>query len=740
MQPLQFVPFSSAPDVGFWRELGRRKLDELMLDDTPIPVSARFEVSAHGRSASLAFVDSAAFTSPVQLRREAPPDTHLLHGVLVSTNTLEEFKRADKARMMERAAAELRVELELACPRSLSRVLALTYADLKSHEYYYWFAFPALAPATPFSAAAPVRLDDALAPLSIDALREAHSEAASAAGASAGQGIASFFAVRVHARGLAARVGEPTLRDERGACEVGPLGVWSEWCAQAAVHGQQPPMLAFADPVAHGPHPGWPLRNLLMWARAQPHAPQTVRVVCWREPARAPAAEAAAGLRRACASLALSVRLRPEAEESGGAASPPVGVGWERNARGMLGPRFVCMRGQLDPAALAEASVDLNLRLMRWRLLPQLQPERLASTRVLLIGAGTLGCNVARALLGWGVRTVSFVDGGSVSHSNPVRQSLFTFADCAAHERRPKAVAAAEAVRGIFPGARATGHALAVPMPGHPVAEAELEGVRAAVAQLEGLVRAHDAVFLLTDTRESRWLPALLCAEQDKLAITAALGFDSYLVMRHGKGPGAEPPPAERAAEPARAGAPVAADEEGGASGAGRAEAEARDAEAAAASRRLGCYFCNDVVAPINSTRDRTLDQQCTVTRPGLSMVASALAVELLVSLEHHPLGHAAPADKPDGEASTPLGLLPHQVRGSLPSYASMLIDGQAYSCCTACSARAVRQYRTDGFAFLLRAFNEPGFLEDFTGLKEVHRQAAAVAEASGLDDDDDDF
>lgn len=63
-------------------------------------------------------------------------------------------------------------------------------------------------------------------------------------------------------------------------------------------------------------------------------------------------------------------------------------LGWEPNADGRAGPRMADLSSILNPSRLAENSVRLNIKLMRWRALPELDVDMLTETKCLLLGAG----------------------------------------------------------------------------------------------------------------------------------------------------------------------------------------------------------------------------------------------------------------------------------------------------------------------------------------------------------------
>jgi len=124
----------------------------------------------------------------------------------------------------------------------------------------------------------------------------------------------------------------------------------------------------------------------------------------------------------------------------------------------------------MDQKSLAEQAVGLNLKLMKWRQAPELDLEICKTTKCLLLGAGSLGCQVGRNLLSWGFDHITFVDNGRVSYSNPVRQCLFTFADSCAQDNY-KAPIAAKRLAEIYPNVTTRGEVMSIPMPGHSVGD-----------------------------------------------------------------------------------------------------------------------------------------------------------------------------------------------------------------------------------------------------------------------------
>lgn len=557
------------------------------------------------------------------------------------------------------------------CPSLLSSFSAIFFANLKKYHFSYHFAYPALHSDPQWKRVDPIS-ERTLTPTATEDLVDKV------------QTWKYSVDPRQHGFFLAKKI----RCDDDQKEEM----TWSIAALSEIEHGffdnidERHRYVCFVDPSTYPENPGWMLRNLLVLVRQRFKLPK-VQILCYRD---------THSRRESPTSIILTLQCGTENTPLVPSDQFPKVTGWERNEHGKLSHRTVDLASYLDPARLADQAVDLNLKLIKWRIAPLIDLDIIKNTSCLLLGAGTLGSYVARNLMGWGVRKITFVDNARVSYSNPVRQPLYNFEDCQ-NGGAKKAERAAEALRQIYPGVEAEGVVMSVPMAGHPITNET--AVRQDYEKLHDLISSHDAVFLLMDTRESRWLPTVIGKSLGKIVINAALGFDTYMVMRHG------------------------------------VKISSVSGESSTAEE-LGCYFCSDVVAPKDSLKSATLDQQCTVTRPGVAPIASALAVEILVSVLQSPLKAAAPApaitsaskevtqQQSSAEPTHPLGTIPHQLRGFLSAWQTMTIKGQAYDCCSACSPSIIEKYEKDGWEFVKRCISEAGYVEEISGLAEVQRRA----------------
>lgn len=858
---LMFGAPRSSIEIGFWEELYSRKLDTLKLNSAKVTISAELSVGGSLDAQSI-LVNKDSFsktsTGPVSSTPvgsiSSSAQENIIRGSLWNVNTIEEFKDLDKRKCLEELGVEhiwnraiLREEA-IENPALLFYFLLLTFADLKTYKFMYWYGAPAvIATSSTHEFESSRSLYDQRNCLYVQAAGSIAEPSSFVTRVLPGD-VQPTYVERpssvVHAlyRGIYTLMRGPTATEVAGkftyAClppvfmaavdnsgAVTVLTLEQGWGNRflrnyfiIILDGSATPAFTTAgDTTAANASAGWGMRNLLallaatvnsdaaMPLDADPEAdfsqcqivslggeilfklmklptftgdvstayPLVDRLV---DNYLAEVGERESSGLSVVGSVSCVLQLKftrnnelaqQFKEESTRGAKPvlvPVAykvIGWETNERGKPGPKQIDMSSYLNPVQLLAQASNLNLKLMKWRLWENLDIDKIRETKCLLLGAGTLGCAVARVLLGWGVGTITFVDNGRVSYSNPTRQCLYTFEDCSA--RKFKATAAAEAIKAVNPSCNCTGVVLTIPMPGHAINAFEKADTETAHDDLVRLIREHDVIYLLTDSREARWLPSIIYASippteaESKIMINVALGFDSYLVMRHGQALSADT---------------------NGADTTNAVGAFGTNNDVVSTKPRLGCYFCNDIIGVTNTLKDRTLDQQCTVTRPGLAYIASAWAVELMVALLHVDPGtrgqvavgsdvmEAAGDKSATGTSAAVVAAMgereiPHQIRGNLLSCTQMLpivslrslccflirdlcllfyylcccqfapsilfvviftvsfilAQSPAFNCCTACSSAVVNAYRRDGYQLCQQVASDPKHLENISGI-----------------------
>jgi ubiquitin-like modifier-activating enzyme ATG7 len=705
---LKFVKWESRVDPSFWMKIAELKLNALKLSEEEIAVVGEFNASRerqeqpmfvtaenviHGSNESSSSDDS---TTSRRRRKEK----WMAKGSARNYNTRERFfqfsPNAEAKRLGESMLEMFKtggIDLEESSLSALNQFTVFMHADLKAWKFYYWFLFPSIS--LPYEFREKI-LD----------LREEDS-----------------VINRVREEAIKEWLDDPLTIDFAWIMEttVDPgkivvsrnhkLGKFSEVCGRLREEKDDKGIvkieICFIDNASNVDCPSISLLNVLGLIDVRFKRTIPIDVVCVRCNKKGIFAL------ENCLFIKGIQPLSPEIlenllvnDDEGHKQTPPQIIGWERDDANKLKPRKADLSSSMDPEKLARDAVDLNLKLMRWRQAPTLDIDAISKKKVLLIGAGTLGCSVARTLLGWGVRNMTFIDDGNVSFSNPARQSLFTFEDCL-DGGKPKARAAAERLKAIVPDLNTNYVQMRVPMPGHKVPESETEDVLECIETLEREIKNADAVFILTDTRESRWLPTLLCNANNVRCYNCALGFDTYLAMRHG----------------------IPMDDE--------------------TNARKGCYFCNDVVAPKDSTTDRSLDQQCTVTRPGLAQIAGALAVELFITLSEEERCLTAKSSSSifgnDDEDSSPesnAARVPHQIRGNLRAFTQQIFDAPPFDNCVACGKNVLEQYALEKSSFLFKAFNCDEYLELASGIRDLLQnfQNSKDADLFGSCSEEDEF
>ena len=363
---LKYAPFSSTINPGFWTSFTKLKLEVLGLQENALDIEATYSNKDQKDLPAMMNIDWDAFESTSK-DLSLTWSSYSATGNVINYNTMEAFKTFNKVQYLNETELKYLVENikndknVFEDPRILCRFVIHMFADLKKYHYYYWFAFPAVV------------LPKEIVLVQQPTLFSEH-----------------FDQEKCQKLSKKYQEWKKINPKQSGFFWFNPSE--SKFILLKDGFDMENPHLSlgFADPSTLPEYPGWPLRNLLAFIALK--SPQKLRRGLKILALRQKAVDSV---------LTIGSSLLLEIQWKGNEAFENLQItGWEKNDKGQFAPKFANMRSSMDPKSLAESSVDLNLKLMKWRLVPDLDLSKMYNVKCLLLGSGTLGCNVARCLLG----------------------------------------------------------------------------------------------------------------------------------------------------------------------------------------------------------------------------------------------------------------------------------------------------------------------------------------------------
>lgn len=136
-----FTPPTSAFEPTFWEALYHKKLNVYRLDTSPVVISANFIPAGNREKGAVKFTG-------VSFDSNAADHVVKVQGKLINVNKIEEFSALDKKKLIvDEAETILAVIVSgqaIHDPRRLNQFALITFADLKTYKFVFWFAQPTL--------------------------------------------------------------------------------------------------------------------------------------------------------------------------------------------------------------------------------------------------------------------------------------------------------------------------------------------------------------------------------------------------------------------------------------------------------------------------------------------------------------------------------------------------------------------------------------------------------------------